>query len=1131
MANLFIAMGGSGLKTVREIREKHREGDYFLFIDTDTNDLVDAKGNPFSEREKVDLAKINVSSYLQTAPSNNEVRNKVDTWLDPNARATMKNGPLAKGASANRPQGRLAIASIAKEFKEKIKLIIKTIDNIHKTDNEKLQTFIVLSVAGGTGSSIYLDLTQILYDELYTLKGHDFSKPTAVLYMPDVFVGFQEGENVDRYKTNVFAFWKELDAVQRDYFGSINPNLITSNDTSAANAAALRDTHFSKFAIIADKHNQGRVPFQPFNSAILIDHENMAGQATDIKQRYKDVARLLEMISVRTYGGSIISALDNTTLPNSVTSLNNNLPWVKQYWSAGYSEIRSGRDFFEEYVKTNLKRVVYENFIGTGASKDNIDLEVRPLFQDNFLAYIESDKYNGYDNKAKEVDGKPLNLSLLKEKYWKDYLESNIDRQCSDGIESKDEGSAEGLYRLFANDIKDKTPSKLIEFILQSGFQTESITTKILNEFYDRGTEIALSQGLMRLSFVYEALDSRIDDLSMLYDSEIKALSDLKSTVIIESQEIINRNLADTVITQYATIKEGPAWNVIKKAQWFEAELTNLKNLIKAYYDYQANELLLKLKKEICDKISFGQSNNMHVRGNLTKVIISLTAEIDDKIKPNAHKHLVNKYLSYKNNALTTIIPNIANFADGFDDSNKNIFKRIFETECGIATGIKDGKPFFVQQTAAKTDLNSKSIEDLIRITFNEDKFVINNMQNGSESASKFLESLDKLIETKLISNLKSILTKGQSADNTSTGYPKYIAYTLEDWINLDPNDFNSIKSKFDKRASVFCKLVNVSPEKDVWLSSEQLKKRIDDIYRADGDTNIPNYNHQVTTEDAIICIRYLDNLSFDNYNKFIQYKDHYRVCLTKSINNYYPHIDVRFKNAMKNFLHDVQNQTPLLNVLSQGSTEPKSDSSEISKTYSTNYLTDYANFYFLAKFYEKLNNADKNVYKNLVMSDGAFSDIINGHSRNGMFNPPVFIDGDRIKFFSSSDLNRFNENGSSKGTIWLSGNVTLENNIELANVDTLANDLQKVIMLNESLPSSWSFLQTKNSFAIINMECIKKRYAITHDKTLFKSVLTETIKEVKEDIMKLMPTEEDYKDVFNTFYVKYSNELNKLIL
>ena len=768
MANLFIAMGGSGLKTVREIREKHREGDYFLFIDTDTNDLVDAKGKPFSERETVDLSETNVFSYLQDSASNNEVRKKVDTWLDPSARATIKQEQLGNGAGANRPQGRLAIAKIADEFKNKIKSIIKSIDDIHKSTSDNLQTFIVLSVAGGTGSSIYLDLTQILYDELYAKNVHNFSKPTAVLYMPDVFVSFQKDKNVDRYKTNVFAFWKELDAVQRDYFGSIDPNLITSNDTRAANEAAIRDTYFSKFAIIADKHNEGQVPFQPFNSAILIDHENMAGQATDIKQRYKDVARLLEMISVRTYGGSIKSALDNSTLDNSVTSLNDNLPWVKQYWSAGYSEIRSGRDFFEEYVKTNLKREIYENFVGiNGASKDNIDLDVRPLFQDNFLAYIESDKYNGYDNKAKEVDGKPLNLSLLKEKYWKDYLESNIDRQYSDGIETKDESSAEGLKRLFDNDIKDKTPSKLTEFILQSGFQTESITTKILNEFYDAGTEIALSQGLMRLSFVYEALDTRIDDLSMLYDSEIRALSDLKSNVIIESQEIINRNLADTVITQYATIKEGPGWNVMKRAQWYEAELTNLKNLIKAYFDYQANELLLKFKKEICDKITFGQTNNMHVRGNLTKVINSLTAEIEDKIKPNAHKHLVNKYLSYKNNALTTIIPNIANFADGFDDSNKNIFKRIFETECGIATGIKDGEPFFIHQTAAKTDLNSKSIEDLIRIAFNEDKFVINNMQNGSESASKFLESLDKLIETKLISNLKSILTKGQSVDNT----------------------------------------------------------------------------------------------------------------------------------------------------------------------------------------------------------------------------------------------------------------------------------------------------------------------------------------------------------------------------
>ena len=72
-----------------------------------------------------------------------------------------------------------------------------------------------------------------------------------------------------------------------------------------------------------------------------------------------------------------------------------------------------------------------------------------------------------------------------------------------------------------------------------------------------------------------------------------------------------------------------------------------------------------------------------------------------------------------------------------------------------------------------------------------------------------------------------------------------------------------------DKRASVFCNLINVSPAKDVWLSPETLKKRIDDIFTADGDTNIPSYAHQVTTEDVIICIKYLET-SLGNKIEFL---------------------------------------------------------------------------------------------------------------------------------------------------------------------------------------------------------------------------------------------------------------------
>ena len=1129
-------MGGSGLKTVREIRAKKREGDFFLFIDTDATDLVG-----FSEREQINLADINVQNYLSTSSSADTVRNKVDVWLDKSARLSMKQGPLSDGASANRPQGRLAIASIATKFQNKLKEVVKGIDDINTNDVDKLNVFIVLSVAGGTGSSIYLDLTQIIYDSLYKIKGHDFKKPTVVFYMPDVFVGFQEGENIDRYKTNVFAFWKEIDAIQRDYFGSIDQSKITSgqNDTLAANNSATRSTYFSEFAIIADKHVQGKVPFQAFQSAILIDHKNTEGQATDIKQRYKDVARLLEMISVKTYGGSIKSALDNTILPNAVTSINNKLPWVKQYWSAGYAEIRGGSDLFMEYVKFNLKHLIYEVLLGVnGATKTGVETLIKPLMQDNLLSFIERNNYVGYVNKAREENGKLKNLYALIEKYWNEKISANLELKYKDGIESKNDESGDGIKRIFDNELKDSISNKLMQFVNSEGFQIDDISNKVLNEFYVNLSEIALTNGLQNLSFALEELDTRIDDLSMNYATEWKGLADKKTNVIIEDQEIINRNIPDSIIMQYAAIKNGPSMlkGITGKKDWYETELIKFKNLVKAYYDYQAEELALKLKKEICDKISLGKSGNMIARDNIDKLKNLLQAKLDTEITPNAHKNLIREYLSYKNNALTTIIPDVSEFAETekFTDSKINIFKKIFENECGLATGINDGKVFFINKRADKTDSNSKSIEELLRIVFNDNKFLLTNIQSGKESAAKFIESLESLIEEKLIINLKSILTKGQSADNKPTGYALYASYTLNEWITQDPASFNAIKKQYDKRSSVFCHLINANPAKQLWLSPKSLTPRIEEIYKADGNNNLPKFFHEETNEDAIISIKYIDNLSFDNYNLYDQYKTHYKICLKSNINNYYPHIDVRFKNAMGNFLHDVENQKPILNVLAQGANQSSSGEQEDKGSKNTgnvkNFLKNYAWLYFLAKFYEKLSTVEnKSIYNNLVTSDIGFKDTM-ATSSSRQFNPPTYIDEGRISFMISSDISKLKDSASK---IWLSGSVKINSDIEILTTDKLVENLTSVMLLNEDQPSNWDLLETHSTdtgIIEINKYCIKKRYAMTSEKTKYKNVLTETINEVKTDIMSLKPDNDEFKPVFSDFFVSFTSELNKLI-
>ena len=1129
MANLFIAMGGSGLKTLREIRKKQRDGDYFLFVDTDTNDLVN-----FSERETVDLSKINVSGYLQTEPMTNPVRQKVNDWLDPNARATMKNGPLKDGASANRPQGRLAIASIAGEFKTRIKDLVTSINNINANDPDGLNTFIVLSVAGGTGSSIYLDLTQIIYDELYSLKDNNFSKPTAVFYMPDVFVNYQKGaDNQSRYKTNVFAFWKELDAIQRDYFESINMNLITqSGDTNQANSSATRDTNFSKFAIISDKFNKGRVAFQAFQSAILIDHENSDGKITDMTQRYKDVARLLEMISVREYGGQIRSALDNSILPNAVTSLNNKLPWVKQYWSAGYSEIRGGSDLFQEYVKSNIKTILYENLIGTSrASKDGLDALVKPTFQDNLLSFIEIDNYSNYSNKGREENNKKINIHSLIDAYWNEKIEVNLERQYNSGVESHDDTSADGIKKLFDNDIKGMISAKLLEYLNSSGYQIDGIVKKAMNEIFENFTEIALTEGLQKLNFVFEEFDTKVDDLSMNYDSLLKELANRKTNVIVDDQDIINRNIEDSIISQYANIKEGPSFTVLKKTQWYETELTTLKKLIRASFIYQSEELALRLKKEICDKISLGKTGEMQVRTNLSKLITSLQSKVDLEVKPNSHKHLIEKYLSYKNNALTSVIPDVSKFStsDDFKDSKVNVFKRIFENECGLATGIKNGESYFIIKKSEKTDSNTKSIEELLRTVFSNSKYLLNNIQSGEISDSKFLEEFEELIEENLISKLKTELTKGQSKDNKPTGYPKFSAFTLNEWIDEDSASFNAVKKQFEKRASVFCNIRNADVAKQLWLSPKSLKTRIDEIYQVGDNTNIPQYIYKDTNEDAIISIKYIDNLSFDNYLKYNHYKDHYSNCLGSNINNYYPHIDVRFKNAMANSLHNVEDQAPILNALKQGSSQTQiDDKSAINKLNAVKFLENYSKFYFLSKFYENLNNdAYKSIFKNLVMNDGAFSDQMVGLQRADKYNPPVYIENGSIICFNSTDINRLQD----KGIIWMAGNSgKIENLFEVLSVDTLNDYFQRVILLGEQKPVEWTNLESKTMIIDTNFNCIKKRYASAQDKSSFKKVLSDTINQVKADIMNLNPSEDEYKSTFNDFYVKFSSELNKFI-
>ena len=126
MANLFIGMGGSGVKTMTALKEqlnsydlKSLENSRFLMIDTDEGSI-----KSFDNHEKLNLGDVNVYQYYTQAVGSKVTKTDADKrfleWFDTKALATITNGPLSLGASANRPQGRAAAAIKQIPFREKI---------------------------------------------------------------------------------------------------------------------------------------------------------------------------------------------------------------------------------------------------------------------------------------------------------------------------------------------------------------------------------------------------------------------------------------------------------------------------------------------------------------------------------------------------------------------------------------------------------------------------------------------------------------------------------------------------------------------------------------------------------------------------------------------------------------------------------------------------------------------------------------------------------------------------------------------------------------------------------------------------------------------------------------------------
>lgn len=266
---LLVGLGGTGREIITRIR-RNFVGKYdsvsnfpivgYFLVDTDTTmqdytpglkSIVERRIN-FSENETYMATVNNVSQYTQRL----NLFPHLKEWLYPNLADI---GDLTAGAGAIRPYGRLAFfvhqATIRRNLADALGAIRSpdrrnmVAENYNIQCSPQVSAYIVCSLAGGTGSSMFLDMA-------FTLKDIARSQGMTLeiigfLIMPGIY-----GE--DKHYANGYAALKELEHHSR------------------TNSFRVR---------YEPNTNEKIIPVPPFDYCYLVHNENEAGITLDFSAR------------------------------------------------------------------------------------------------------------------------------------------------------------------------------------------------------------------------------------------------------------------------------------------------------------------------------------------------------------------------------------------------------------------------------------------------------------------------------------------------------------------------------------------------------------------------------------------------------------------------------------------------------------------------------------------------------------------------------------------------------------------------------------------------------------------------------------------------------------------------------
>ena len=227
---VFIALGGSGKDVVMRIRKRFADADLtkdpgfaqFVFIDTDIQAFtpVDEKGESFAElapnQNELVAVPINPAQFNKTFRDlNAKVNCDHLSWLKQEMEKITPQSVL-HGAGTYRPMGRLAFylnyTAIRGTIERQIEAALKfAAENPSTVEENRVEVVIVMSLAGGTGAGMFIDVSYLVQDilNLPNYRSLIGKSVTLVGFLPGVFE--QQKSILERLQQNAFAAFMELE--------------------------------------------------------------------------------------------------------------------------------------------------------------------------------------------------------------------------------------------------------------------------------------------------------------------------------------------------------------------------------------------------------------------------------------------------------------------------------------------------------------------------------------------------------------------------------------------------------------------------------------------------------------------------------------------------------------------------------------------------------------------------------------------------------------------------------------------------------------------------------------------------------------------------------------------------------